>query len=220
MLHFQYTRNCSIGHFFPLFLPPTYEWPRPTVLKNWWVFFGELQYYIICYMWPYGLANLLFMLLWWAFTGSDIIWPEFLASTPATLRRSPVKVKPGIRGAKSLARLAPAEKWLVKWPTLLYFVHRESPHIHTFTHKSHTKTPHLTTSHFTSTYPSIYKPKNINFHFQTDHGNITSPDKKNRQQKSVLRPLKYSHIVTYSSLARNSTCQFTPSLSNVIHFFF
>ena len=75
-------------------------------------------------------------------------------------------------------------------------------------------------SHFTSTYPNIYKPKNINFHFQTDHRNITSPDKKNRQQKSVLRPLKYSHIVTYSSLARNSTCQFTPSLSNVIHFFF
>ena len=141
--------------FFPLFLPPTYEWPRPTVLKNWWVFFGELQYYIICYMWPYGLANLLFMLLWWAFTGSDIIWPEFLASTPATLRRSPVKVKPGIRGAKSLARLAPAEKWLVKWPTLLYFVHRESPHIHTFTHKSHTKTPHRAMSHFTSTYPTI-----------------------------------------------------------------
>ena len=52
MLHFQYTRNCSIGHFFPLFLPPTYEWPRPTVLKNCWVFFGELQFYIIWYMSP------------------------------------------------------------------------------------------------------------------------------------------------------------------------
>ena len=38
--------------FFPLFLPPTYEWPRPTVLKNWWVFFGELQFYIIWYMSP------------------------------------------------------------------------------------------------------------------------------------------------------------------------
>ena len=101
-----------------------------------------------------------------------------------------------------LARLAPAEKWLVKWPTLLYFVHRESPHIHTFTHKSHTKTPHRAMSHFTSTYQSIYKPKNINFHFQTDHRNITSPDKKNRQQKSVLRPLKYSHIV--EPIARNS----------------
>jgi hypothetical protein len=155
------------------------------------------------------------------FTGSDIIWPDPLASTPVRLvRRSHAKVLTRGRGAKSLARLETAEKCLVKKPTWLYFVHRESPHIHTFTHKSHTKTPHLTTSHFTSTYPNIYKPKNINFHFQTDHGNITSPDKKNRQQKSVLRPLTYLHIVTYSSLA---TGQITPSprrLSNVIHFFF
>ena len=155
------------------------------------------------------------------FTGSDIIWPDPLASTPVRLvRRSHAKVLTRRRGAKSLARLETAEKCLVKKPTWLYFVHGKPPYKVTFTHKSHTKTPHLTTSHFTSTYPNIYKPKNINFHFQTDHRNITSPDKKNRQQKSVLRPLKYSHIVTYSSLARNSTCQFTPSLSNVIHFFF
>ena len=220
MLHFQYTRNCSIGHFFPLFLPPTYEWPRPTVLKNCWVFFGELQFYIIWYMWPFGLANLHFMLLL-ACTGSDTIWPDSLASTPVRLvRRSHAKVLTLCRGAKSLAQLATPEIWLVKKQTLFCFVHRKPPYKVTFTHKSHTKTPHLTTSHFTSTYQSIYKPDNINFHFQTDHGNITSPDKKNRQQKSVLRPLKYSHIVTYSSLARNSTCQFTPSLSNVIHFFF
>ena len=170
-------------------------------------------------MWLFGLGNLHFMVLW-ACTGSDIIWPDSLASTPVRLvRRSHAKVLTLCRGAKSLARFATPEIWLIKTKTLFCFVHRKPPYKVTFTHKSHTKTPHLTTSHFTSTYPSIYKPKNINFHFQTDHGNITSPDKKNRQQKSVLRPLKYLHIVTYSSLA---TGQITPSprrLSNVIHFF-
>ena len=169
MLHFQYTRNCSIGHFFPLFLPPTYEWPRPTVLKNWWVFFGELQYYIICYMWPYGLANLLFMLLWWAFTGSDIIWPDPLASTPVRLvRRSHAKVLTRRRGAKSAGAIGNARKMTSQNADVILF---RPPRITTHSH-IHTQVTHKNT---TPSSVSLYF--NLPEHLQTQEHQLPLPNR-------------------------------------------
>ena len=178
MLHFQYTRNCSIGHFFPLFLPPTYEWPRPTVLKNCWVFFGELQFYIIWYMSPTCILCF-FWAFYWLWHNLTRISGQYASYAPSKSRQSQAgNSRREIAGAIGTGRKMTSQMANVT----LFRPPRITTHSHIHTQVTHKNTtPHHISLYF-----------NLPDHLQTQEHQLPLPNRPRKhhfagQEKSSTK---------------------------------
>ena len=190
MLHFQYTRNCSIGHFFPLFLPPTYEWPRPTVLKKlvsifWWA--PILYYMLYVAIWPRKPAFYAsLMSFYWLWHNLTRISGQYASYAPSKSRQS----QAGNSRREIAGAIGTGRKMTSQMANVTLF---RPPRITTHSH-IHTQVTHKNT---TPSNVSLYF--NLPEHLQTQEHQLPLPNRPRKHHlagqekswtKSALRPLK------------------------------